>query len=256
MSSKRVATVRQRVSGRRRRLRLDDRDERLAASGSSPARASSASVASAPRLRARRARSRVRRRRRARRGSPAQSRLRAPTAPARLARSATTGSAAPPGREAGRRGPAVPAVAGSTERAVERRSGGVPERELGAGGEVGEVDEQVGALGRREHEALGGQRDRRAEEPALGADLGDPAVVGPAVAGEHEPVGAGVRAVEYAEPVRRRLDLDVRPDRAVDGGEGPKHSMTSGSVLCSSAPVSRPRRPVSKLRSASRSGSS
>jgi hypothetical protein len=45
-------------------------------------------------------------------------------------------------------------------------------------------------------------------------------VIGLAVAGQHEPVSAGVRAVQQAETVRRRLHVEVRPDGAVDRGEG------------------------------------
>ena len=43
---------------------------------------------------------------------------------------------------------------------------------------------------------------------------------GLAVAREDEAVGAGVRAVQHAEPICRGLDLDPWPDRAVDDGEG------------------------------------
>jgi hypothetical protein len=45
-------------------------------------------------------------------------------------------------------------------------------------------------------------------------------MVGLAVAGQHEAVGAGVRSVQQAEAVRGRLDVQVRPDRPVDRGEG------------------------------------
>ena len=109
---------------------------------------------------------------------------------------------------------------GGDDGAVEGRGGGVPEGELGSGRQVGEVDQEIGALGRCQHETLGRDRHGREEKPALGADLGDSPVIGLAVAGEHKTVGAGVRAVQQAEAVRSRLDVEVRPDRAVDRGEG------------------------------------
>ena len=45
-------------------------------------------------------------------------------------------------------------VGGRERGAVERGGGGVEQRQLAAGREVGEVDEQVGALGRGEHEPV------------------------------------------------------------------------------------------------------
>ena len=44
-------------------------------------------------------------------------------------------------------------------------------------------------------------------------------MVGFAVTGEDEPEGAGVGTVKHPEAVGGRLDLDHRPDGAVDGGE-------------------------------------
>ena len=114
---------------------------------------------------------------------------------------------------------AVPGGRRVGRRAVERCSGGVPQGELRPRREVGEIDQKVGAFGRGEDESLRRDSHRREEQPALAADLCDPLVVGLALASEHETEGAGVRAIEQPEPVGRRLDLDVRPDRAVDGGE-------------------------------------
>ena len=103
--------------------------------------------------------------------------------------------------------------------AVEGGGGGVEQRELAAGLEVGEVDEQVGALGRREHEAVRRHARRGAEQAVVGADLGDPLEIGLAVAEQHEPVGAGVGAVDHAEAVGGGLHVEHRPDLAVDGRE-------------------------------------
>ncbi len=54
----------------------------------------------------------------------------------------------------------------------------------------------------------------------VGADLADPVKRALAVAQQHEPVRAGVRAVEQAEAVGRRQYVEHRPDLAVHGGEG------------------------------------
>ena len=61
-------------------------------------------------------------------------------------------------------------------------------------------------------------------------------MVGQAVAGEHETVGAGVRPVQQAESVRRRLDVQMRPDRAVDRGEGAEALHHSGIGLVQQIP--------------------
>ncbi len=45
-------------------------------------------------------------------------------------------------------------------------------------------------------------------------------MVGFTVAGEHDSIGASIRPVQQAEPVRGRLHLELRPDRAVHDGEG------------------------------------
>ena len=45
-----------------------------------------------------------------------------------------------------------------------------------------------------------GTRDRSAEKPVVRADLGDPLELGGAVSQQHEPIRAGVGAVEHAEP--------------------------------------------------------
>ena len=104
--------------------------------------------------------------------------------------------------------------------------------------------------------ALAAARTRDPGAVLLGADLGDPLVVGRTVASEHQSVGPGVRAVQQPEAIGRRFDLDHRPDRPVDDGERAENSITSGSVLCNSSPVRRPSRPTSKFRSASSSGTS
>ena len=49
--------------------------------------------------------------------------------------------------------------------------------------------------------------------------MGDPSVVGSPVTREHQPVGARVRAVQYPEAVRLRLDLDKRPDHPIHSGK-------------------------------------
>ena len=72
----------------------------------------------------------------------------------------------------------VPRPRGVDGAAVERSDGGVPEGELGPECEIGEVDQEVCALGGREHEALLRDRHGRAEQPALAPDLGDPPVIG------------------------------------------------------------------------------
>ena len=64
-----------------------------------------------------------------------------------------------------------------------------------------------------------GTGDGAAEQPVVGADLGDPIELGLAVAQQHEPVGAGVGAVEHAEAVGRRLHVEHRPDLAVHDRE-------------------------------------
>jgi hypothetical protein len=103
--------------------------------------------------------------------------------------------------------------------AVERCGGGVEDCQLAPGREVGEVDEQVGALGRREQEPVRRHGDRGAEESVVRADLRDPLEFRSAVAQQHEPIRAGVGAVEHAEAVGRRLDVEDRPDLAVDDSE-------------------------------------
>ena len=110
--------------------------------------------------------------------------------------------------------------------AVKGGGGGVDQRELAAGLEVGEVDEYVGALGRREHEAVRGDAGGGAQQSVVGADLGDPLELGVAASDQHEPVGAGVGPVDHAEPVGARLHLEHRPHLAVDDrerGEGLHH---------------------------------
>ena len=69
-------------------------------------------------------------------------------------------------------------VGGGEGGAVERGGGGVEQRELAAWLEVGEVDEQVGAFGRREHEAVRGHTGGGPEQSVVGADLGDPVELG------------------------------------------------------------------------------
>src|SRR3954470_19776006 len=86
----------------------------------------------------------------------------------------------------------VSGAGGGVGAAVERGGGGVEKRELAAGLEVGEIDEQVGALGRRQHQSLRRHADGSAEQAVVGPDLGDPAQLGGVVAEQHEPVGAGV----------------------------------------------------------------
>ena len=113
----------------------------------------------------------------------------------------------------------VAGVGGGEGAAVERGGGGVEQRELAAGLEVGEIDEQVGALGRREHEAVRRHADGSTEQAVVGADLGNPLELGRFVSEQHEPVGAGVGPVEHAKPVRGRLHVERRPHLAVDGRE-------------------------------------
>ena len=53
----------------------------------------------------------------------------------------------------------------------------------------------------------------------VGGDLGNPLELGRFVSEQHEPVGAGVGAVEHAKPVRGGLHVEHRPHLAVDGRE-------------------------------------
>jgi len=116
----------------------------------------------------------------------------------------------------------VAGVGGTEGGAVEGGGGGVDQRELAARLQAGEVGEQVGALGRREHEPVRRHAPGGAEQPVVGADLGDPVEFGFTVAEQHQPVGAGVGAVEDAQAVGGRLHLQQRPDLAVDDREGRK----------------------------------
>ena len=64
-----------------------------------------------------------------------------------------------------------------------------------------------------------GTGDGAAQQPVVGADLGDPLELRGAVAQQDQPVGAGVRAVQDAEAVGRRLHVEHRPDLAVHDRE-------------------------------------
>ena len=81
---------------------------------------------------------------------------------------------------------------------------------------VGEVDDDIGALGRA-HEQLvavdGGQVDRRSQETTLVADLPDFDAGDVAEVQDQE---AGVAAVQEAEAVAPLLDIQERPGVAVD----------------------------------------
>jgi len=57
----------------------------------------------------------------------------------------------------------APRARGVGDGAVERGAGSVPEGELGSGREIREVDQEICALGRRQHETLLRDRDGRLE---------------------------------------------------------------------------------------------
>src|SRR5436309_2747641 len=76
-------------------------------------------------------------------------------------------------------------IGGGEGGAVEGSGGSVDQRELAAGLHAGGVDEQVGALGRREHEPVRRHAGGGAEQPVVGADLGDLVEFGFTVAEQH-----------------------------------------------------------------------
>ena len=95
----------------------------------------------------------------------------------------------------------------------------VDQEELGAFGQPGEVDEHVGALGRRQQQLAQGHRG--GQEAPVGADLveGQRRRDGPRgarVGRELEDQEARVAAVEEPEAVAARLDRQHRPGAAVD----------------------------------------
>jgi hypothetical protein len=81
----------------------------------------------------------------------------------------------------------VACVRGGEGAAVEGRGRRVEQRELAADVEVGEIYEQVGALGRCEHKAVRGDAGGGAKESVIGADLGDPTELGVAIPHQDEP---------------------------------------------------------------------
>ena len=105
------------------------------------------------------------------------------------------------------------------EGTVEGCAGGIQYGQLGAGCEVGEVDEEVGSFGRSQHKPLRRERYGREQQAALGADLHDPFVVGCAVTNENQTKGSGVRAIQHTDAIGRGLDLGDRPDLAIDRSE-------------------------------------
>ena len=100
--------------------------------------------------------------------------------------------------------------------AVEGGASGIEQRQLGARVEVGEVDEQIRALRRREHEAAGGHGHGSSKESVIGADLHDPAQIDFSVPEQNQAVGACVRPVEDAEAVGGRFHFEdgARPCRS------------------------------------------
>ncbi len=104
-------------------------------------------------------------------------------------------------------------------RAVEGGLGRVEQRELAPRLEVGEIHQEVGALGRSQQEAVRGQAGWGAEQPVVGSNLRNPIELGITIADQDQPVGARVGGVDHTQAVAGRLHFKRRPDLAVDDGE-------------------------------------
>ncbi len=94
-----------------------------------------------------------------------------------------------------------------------RRAGVVGDDERAAAA-AGEVDDDVGALARSDQQGV--QLDRRAQQPAVGADLRERQRPAAVLACEAQVVQPRLGAVDDPEPVAPRLDVHVRPDLGVD----------------------------------------
>jgi hypothetical protein len=80
------------------------------------------------------------------------------------------------------------------------------------------ISRSTSAIARRRAPARASD-ESGSEQSVVGADLRDALELRSAVAHENEPVRAGVGAVEHPEAVRRGLDVEHRPDLAVDDRE-------------------------------------
>ena len=103
-----------------------------------------------------------------------------------------------------------------------------------------EIEQQVGALGRGQGEARGQvEGSRLPEQPGVGTD--DVRVRAgqrlPMAVEDVQPVGPGVRRVVQTESDHARPDPQVRPQRAVHGGQRAEELRGVGSVLVQEADV-------------------
>jgi hypothetical protein len=114
-------------------------------------------------------------------------------------------------------------TAGSAGAGVDRRTRLVVPQQQRLPGNAAEVDDHVGPLGRCEHELV--DLDRAIPHTALGPDLPE------ADAADVEAEDARVAAVQDPEPIHPGLDLEERPDLAVDQHRVPEVLADPGGAL-------------------------